>query len=509
MLSLEERGAVAPCPAPFNLAAHVLAASEVLHDKIALKIVGRPNPVGLSYAQLSAAVCGCGAGLLRLGLKPGDRVLLRLGNETAFPVAFLGAIAAGLVPVPTSSQLTVAELDALLPGLRPACIIASADVALPSKPECPVIRADETAAMAQLPPCDYELGDPDRLAYMVFTSGTSGRPRAAMHAHRAIWARRMMLADWSGLTRDDRMLHAGALNWTYTLGVGLLDPWSVGATAIVPSPGTSIDDLPALLAHHEVTVFAATPGVFRRLLRASMLPLPQLRHALSAGEKLPESLRADWRMATGTEVFEAFGMSEISTFISASGERPAPPDAIGYAQTGRRVAVTGPDGTILPRGEAGILAVDRHDPGLFLGYLDAKAETVALFRQDWFLTGDMVCMADDGAVHYLGRSDDMMNAGGYRVSPLEVEAAMNLCPGIRDCAATEVTVKPDLSVIACFYLADGPVAEADLHAHAETHLARYKQPRFYVRTDALPRNANGKLHRRQLRHEWELQHHPS
>jgi acyl-coenzyme A synthetase/AMP-(fatty) acid ligase len=114
-------------------------------------------------------------------------------------------------------------------------------------------------------------------------------------------------------------------------------------------------------------------------------------------------------------------MSEVSTFISASPARPAPPGASGYPQPGRRVAVLDADGAPVPRGAPGTLAVHRDDPGLFLGYLNQPEDTAARFAGDWFLTGDTVSMADDGAITYLGRDDDMMNAGGYRVSPLEVE----------------------------------------------------------------------------------------
>ncbi len=145
------------------------------------------------------------------------------------------------------------------------------------------------------------------------------------------------------------------------------------------------------------------------------------------------------------------------------------------------------------------LAVHRSDPGLFLGYLGADGETEARFSGDWFLTGDMVSMADDGAITYLGRDDDMMNAGGYRVSPLEVEAAM--APLAGDCAAVQVPLKPDVTVIALFHTAR--VAEPALQARAQSMLARYKQPRLYIHRKVLPHGANGKINRRALREDWD------
>ena len=137
------------------------------------------------------------------------------------------------------------------------------------------------------------MADPNRLGYMVFTSGTSGTPRAVMHAHRAVWARRMMWSDWYGLTPDDRMLHAGAFNWTYTLGTGLMDPWAIGATALIPAEGIAPIQLPLLLKRFDATIFAAAPGVYRQFLKSPVLSMSRLRHGLSAGEKLPDGLGRD------------------------------------------------------------------------------------------------------------------------------------------------------------------------------------------------------------------------
>ena len=146
-----------------------------------------------------------------------------------------------------------------------------------------------------------------------------------------------------------------------------------------------------------------------------------------------------------------------------------------------------------------MIAVHRSDPGLMLGYIGAPEETEARFRGDWFLTGDQGAMDETGHVSYLGRDDDMMNAGGYRVSPLEVEAALSHAPGITQVAVTEIEIKADTRIITAFYTAPAPVEEATLKAFAQAHLARYKQPRAYVHIDTLPTGANGKVLRRALK----------
>ncbi len=502
MLSVSEPAPFAPCPAPFNLAEYVLAAGARRPDRIALQIVRLTGAERWSYARLTAAVRGIGTGFRRAGLKPGDRLMLRLGNTVDFPLAYLGAIAMGTVPVPTSSQLTATEITGMAATLDPAAVVAGEGIALPDH-RAPVIPAAELAAWHSLPPCDWDLGDPDRLAYMVFTSGTSGRPRAVMHAHRAVWARRMMWDGWYGLTPDDRLMHAGAFNWTYTLGTGLMDPWAIGATALIPEAGIEPAQLPLLLRRFDATIFAAAPGVYRQMLKMPVPALPRLRHGLSAGEKLPEPTREAWEAATGTPVYEALGMSEVSTYISASPARPAPPGTAGYPQPGRRIGVLGPDGAPVPRGEAGEMAVGASDPGLMLGYWRAEDETAARFRGGWFLTGDTVAMEEDGAIRYLGRDDDMLNAGGFRVSPLEVERAFDAHPAIAESAAVELPVHDGVSVIALFYVpAEAPPDEAELTAHAAGRLARYKQPRIFVARDRLPRGPNNKLNRRALREGW-------
>jgi len=192
-------------------------------------------------------------------------------------------------------------------------------------------------------------------------------------------------------------------------------------------------------------------------------------------------------------------MSECSTFVSGSPARPAPSGSLGFPQPGRRLAVVGETGAPVPIGQTGILAVHRSDPGLMLGYLGQPAETAARFRGAWFLTGDAAHMTADGALVYHGRSDDMMNAGGFRVSPVEVEAALAEHPEVHEAAAAEVAVKADTTVIAAFYTAGTELDPAALSRHMSARLARYKCPRVFVRVPELPRGANGKLLRRELR----------
>ncbi|SHG25245.1 class I adenylate-forming enzyme family protein [Cognatishimia maritima] len=502
MLSVFDKGPFLPCPVPFNMAAHVLRRAEDCAEKVALSVIGGGSETSMTYGELTSAVLGLAQGFLEQGLNPGDLIVLRLGNTADYPIAHLAAIAAGMVSVPTSSQLTDPEVNKIYADLDPALVLHCEGVAL-GNPPCPVLTETDLVSLKKRPPAQFHMGDANRPAYIVYTSGTSGQPRAVMHAHRAIWARQMMIRDWYDLKSTDRLLHAGAFNWTFTMGTGLLDPWSVGATSLILAPGTDLADLPDILRQHRATLFAAAPGVFRKLLQTEgALTLPDLRHALSAGEKLPARQREQWQRRTGTNIYEAFGMSECSTFISQAPHVASDPASLGHPQTGRKVAIVTSGGPV-PLGDIGQIAVHRDDPGLMLGYVNAPAETEARFKGDWFLTGDLGCMAKNGCIHYQGRADDMMNAGGFRVSPVEVEQALSTMPGLHQIAVTEVEIKADTHVIAAFFIADDSVTIESIEAFAKSVLARYKQPRLFIKVSSLPTNPNGKLNRKRLRAAYE------
>jgi acyl-coenzyme A synthetase/AMP-(fatty) acid ligase len=485
------------------MASHTLAGADRSPEKVALEVLAAPGEVAESwtYADLRAAILGTAGGLAALGIGQGDRVLLRLGNSANFPIAFFAANAIGAVPVPSSAQLTAGEFDAIRADLDPALVILGLPADLP--PGTRTLDLDGLRELRGRPPAAFAETAPDDPAYMVYTSGTSGRPKGVVHGQRAAWARRMMWDGWYGLTSQDRVLHAGAINWTFTLGVGLTDPWAAGATALVYAGPPDRHVWPRLAAAHRPTIFAASPGVYRQMLDSPDLAtgLAALRHGLSAGEGLPPSVRAAWEGATGRPIYEALGMSEISTYVSFAPGVPTVPGRAGRPQPGRRIAVLPEAGDDpVPIGSDGILAVSRRDPGLMIGYWRRPEETAAAFRGEWFVTGDRARMETDGTITHLGRTDDLINAGGFRVSPAEIEAALLSHPGVAEAAVIERAIAPGVTVIAAFYVPTGDaMPEATLAEHCAGRLARYKCPRAFTVVAALPRDRNGKLLRRQLR----------
>ncbi len=342
-------------------------------------------------------------------------------------------------------------------------------------------------------------------AYLLYTSGTTANPKGVVHGHRVGPGRSPTYQGWYGITPNDRMLHAGAFNWTYTLGTGLIDPWANGATSIIFSGEKKPEIWPSLIRATGATLFAAVPSLIRQILKYAPhgpLDLGKLRHALIAGERPPEDLFAHWRDRTGTELYEALGMSEISTYVSTSPNVPRKPGTVGKPQPGRRVVILPvEEGDIpLPPGEEGLIAIHRSDPGLMLGYWNRPVEEAAVYRGEWFLGGDLGVMDGDGYITHTGRANDIMKALGYRVSPQEVEAVIAQCPGVAEVACAEVQVRRDVSVIGAFVVRKPgcSVDAAVITQFFETRLAPYKHPREIVFIDALPRTANGKVRRNAL-----------
>jgi len=468
-----------------------------------------------TYADLEAAVLRAAAGLNGLGLKPGARIVLRLGNTSAFPLCFFGAIAAGFVPVPTSTALTQSELAFIVSDSGADAIICDDAASLSWLPAGVLfVGAGELRTLLATPAEDRKFAKTrsDDPAYLIYTSGTTAAPKGVVHAHRAAWGRRPMYQGWYGISESDRVLHAGAFNWTFTLGTGLTDPWANGATAIIFTGDKDPAVWPRLIENTGATMFAAVPGVIRQILKyADLRPeaMPTLRHALIAGEAPPPGLFEDWTARTGRELYEALGMSEISTYISSGPAVPRKPGTVGRPQPGRAVAILPENGgeMPLPPGEPGLIAVHRSDPGLMLGYWNRPEEEAAVLRGEWFVGGDLGVMDEDGYIGHLGRANDVIKALGYRIAPQEVEAVLARHAGVAECACAALEVAAGVMVVCAYVVPRDPStlpSGDDILAFAAQHLAAYKCPREIRFVSSLPRTPNGKVKRSALASVMEL-----
>ncbi len=503
----------------FNLSWYAIGKqAERFRDHLALEIIGPPLPnltkTNWCYKELDLAIRAIACGLINKGLEKGDFVLLRLNSDVSFALSFFGAIAAGLVPVPLSPHLTSHEIDFFVQDTGAKWLIGAPNLSVCKQADCTLIPLDEIIDFVhECEPMAYAQTKAETPAFLLYTSGTTSHPKGVLHAQRVILGRIPMREGWHNIGVTDRVLHAGDFNWSYTLGVGLMDPWAMGGTALIYHGEKSPALWPELIESQNVTVFAAVPGVYRQILKyghANKQQFVTLRHGLSAGEALPEVLHEQWQQKTGAKLYEAMGQSEISTYVSTAPGLDVPAGAKGRIQRGRKII-------ILPNEEAseqtnpmackpneqGLIAIHRSDPGLMLGYWDQKKGSPSSYEGEWFLTGDLGSIDRDHNLTHYGRVDEIMNASGYRVSPLEVENALLENSHVLEAGVFENQIRPDLSIIeAVLVLKPSQLTENEvieqLTAQLQKKLAPYKHPKRYHVVASLPRNKTGKVMRQQL-----------
>ncbi|MCB1857650.1 MAG: acyl--CoA ligase [Gammaproteobacteria bacterium] len=480
----------------------------------------------LHYAELAKRSSQFAQLLRNLDIDPGERVLVRLPNCLDYPVAFLGTMKRGAVAVPTSTLLVAEEVRYLLedsgaavlvthgemwPELRQALegltglrhIILTGGVDLPQAIAGKSLHdLDDLLVKIE----HWENVHPTRSddpAYLVYTSGTSSRPKGVLHAHRALIGRTPAVRHWFDFRPGDRVLHSGKLNWTYALGTGLMDPFHQGHTVIVHEGQNDASTWPRLIAEHNCTIFIGVPAIFRQILQKTDFcarDVPTLRHCMSAGEHLPDRVLAAWNHRFGQTIYQALGMSECSYYISQDVIDPIRPGSIGRAQPGHDIQILDAELQPVPTNTEGMICIPSDDPGLCLCYWQATEENRIAWRDGWFLTGDFARRDEEGYIWFLGRQDDIINSFGYRISPHEIEHVMKNHPAVGDCVAIGQRISDDRTLIAiCVVLApETQATENDLLHFAEQHLARYKRPRLVHLLHDLPRTKNGKVVRRHL-----------
>ncbi|MDA0353540.1 MAG: class I adenylate-forming enzyme family protein [Chloroflexi bacterium] len=501
---------------PLNLARYCLEASALDPARAARPAFTFVDPeVGdrtWTYAEVWHRIEAIARGLIARDIARGERVLVRLPHSPDYAFAFFGATLAGLVPIPASPMLTDEEATFLLEDSGASAIIAPTELH-PAAFEGVTVTPEELATLDGPPPPS---GGPNQHplprtnaedpAFLIYTSGTTSKPKGVLHAHRTVRGRALMREGWQGFEETDTTLHAGTLNWSYTLGVGLMDAWAAGAHAILKGGANEPGTWPALIERLGVTIFIAVPTVYRQLLkyaRPEDHDLSSLRHVLCAGEPLTPALYQEWRTRVGTEMYESLGMTEVSTYISSGPVTPVHVGSPGRPQPGRRVAILPEDSDStapLPPNTVGLLAVHRSDPGLMLHYWNRPDEDAAVFRGEWFIGGDRASLDDDGYVHFNGRADDVIKSFGYRLSPVEIEATLESHPAVLEAAVVGFAVDDQKTLVTACVVPSSPGALtiADLETYASEHLAEYKRPHQYRLVQALPRTRNGKVQRKAL-----------
>jgi len=497
-----------------NLARLLTQTARRLPDAPALLWRGRT----WSWAELDARVDRLAAALRARGVAPGDRVLVHARNSNAMVESMWACWKAGAAWVPTNVRLTPAEAAFLAQSSGAALLIRDRGFREHAI-ACAVPRVlaigdaaegeeDYEAALAAAtpPPPDHEAAvAPDHPAWFFFTSGTTGRPKAAVLTHGQMnFVVTNHLADlMPGLCERDASLVVAPLS--HGAGIHLLSNVARGAPSIIPD-GERLDAAEAwqLIAAHRVTNMFTVPTILAALAEHADAAPHALRHVIYAGAPM---YRADQKRALerlGPCLVQYFGLGEVTgniTVLRADQHSmdDAAPGALscGQPRTGMEVAILAEDGARLPPGETGEICV--RGPAVFAGYWKNPEATEKAFANGWFHTGDLGHLDARGFLHITGRQSDMFISGGSNVYPREVEEALLTHPAVAECAVLGLPhPRWGEAGVACLVLREAAEPAAIL-AHLAPLLARYKHPQRVVVWDALPKSAYGKVPKSLLR----------
>jgi benzoate-CoA ligase len=521
ILHVEEEKRVTPPPHRFNFAAHVLALAAARPDAHAY----RDDGGALSYGDLATRVRACAGALLALGLRPEERVLLLAHDTCEWPVAFLGALYAGVVPVAVNTLLTVDDYAYMLEHSRARAAIVSSTLV----PTLDAAKARAAHALAATLTCG-ESGDgngtaslaariarakppakpadtrADDIAFWLYSSGSTGRPKGAVHTHGNLWWTQATYGeDVLGLTSDDTVFSAAKLFFAYGLGNALTFPLSAGATTLLMAERPTPQAVWKRVVDAQPTVFFGVPTLFAAMLAAPDRPpreATRLRVCVSAGEALPKALGERFRDAYGVDILDGIGSTEmLHIFLSNR------PGDVRYGSTGKPVAgydieLRREDGRPALDGEIGDLWVRGQSAALC--YWADRERSRATFAGAWTKSGDKYVRDGDGYYTYAGRVDDMLKVSGQYVSPFEVEAALAAHAAVLEAAVIGVADAEGLTrAKACVVVRPGVEAgdalADELRTFVKDRLAPFKYPRVIEFMAELPKTATGKIQRFRLR----------
>jgi benzoate-CoA ligase len=503
----------------YNAAADLIERNLVAHRAARVAYIDEAGKY--TYAELAERVGRCANALQQAGLEPGHRVILGLLDTTDFPTCFLGAVKAGIVPIPLSTLSTAMDFAAILADSLPQAAIVSQEI-MPVFGEaarlakwngniylCGGEGNDNTwsARMAGASPeARTAATGPEDICFGLYSSGSTGKPKGVLHRQRSLMQTAELYGQGVlGITKHDVVFSAAKLFFAYGLGNALTFPMSVGATAILCPGRPTPTVVNAILREHRPTIFFGVPTLFNALLASSDLPTKgehALRFCVSAGEALPEKVGIAWRERTGVDIVDGIGSTELLHIFVSNRPQDVRYGTTGKVVPGYRVRLVDEAGNEVAPGEIGEMHVS--GPTAAAGYGNNPDKTRDTFLGEWVRTGDKFKQSPEGDYLHCGRKDDMLKVGGIYVSPVEVEDALLAHEAILEAAVVGAPdelglVKPKAFVVLRPGVAASPALLQAMQQFVKARLAPYKYPRWIEVLEALPKTPTGKIRRCALR----------
>lgn len=510
-------------PDTFNFGRDVVDAwARRAPDKLALIWCDESgNERRFSFGEISA-LSNQFANLLRSqGVQRGDRILVMLPRLPHWQIAMVGCIKLGAIPIPCIDMLTAKDVAYRVSHAGATGVVTHGEniakfartqdfkvcVAVGGAPGW--LDFDDAVAgqSDSFDPVDSQLDDP---AIIYYTSGSTGMPKGVTHAVRALYCWRISARYWQGLGEDDLIWCTADTGWSKAGTSILFGPWAAGSAVLFYKGAFDPATRLALLARYGVSVFCGAATEFRHIVNECFdsHDLSRLRRALSAGEAVNPEVVRRWQAATAVPLIEAYGQTETLMTIANSVSNASKPGSMGLPLPGTHVAILDDTGAPLPTGERGQLALRLPNPQLMLGYWndpDRTASTrVVHDGVEYFLTGDLAYVDEEGYCFYAGRTDDIISSAGYRIGPMEVENALSEHPSVVECAVVGSPDPQRGEIVKAFIVLLGGVPPSEqlvkeLQEHVKRTTAPYKYPRAVEFVDALPKTVSGKILRRVLR----------
>jgi benzoate-CoA ligase len=510
-------------PARFNFAQHLMACNADRADKTAFV----DDKATLTYGALAVRIRRMAAGLRALGIRREERVLVLMHDCVDWPVAFLGALYAGVVPVAVNTLLTADDYaymlensraqaalvsGALLPALTSAMTRSDHEITkvIVSQPAAPLHPSEidmEAFLDAHTPAAKPAATGADDPGFWLYSSGSTGRPKGTVHSHaNPYWTAELYGKRVLQLTDQDICFSAAKLFFAYGLGNALTFPMSVGATTILmperPTPEATFKRWTGGVGGARPTAFFGAPTGFAGMLAHPALPARDavgLRLVSSAGEALPAEIGARFKAHFGVDIVDGIGSTEMLHIFLSNRPEKVRYGTTGWPVPGYDVELRGEGGAPVPDGEPGDLYI--HGPSAAMMYWGNRAKTRETFQGGWTKSGDKYVRNRDGSYTYSGRTDDMLKVSGIYVSPFEVEATLVQHPAVLEAAVIGKEDAEGLTKSKAFVVlkSGASVGEDELKAFVKERLAPYKYPRFIEFVADLPKTATGKIQRFKLR----------